>query len=312
MRYHFLKMQRFMYVKKLRLLVALALMAGATSVYAQRHAEASVFITAGQSNAEGRASANDRPDYLKVDPCYRHLRYAFVRTEQTGLFGTFTFGDRFAFCDVTNYLIDKSMKRDFYAVKCTYGGTAITPGATEPGKPIWYADADWLKENRAHSSKGGGQSLTLALTEGFAKCADSTLSRLPGGYDVKAIMWHQGESDRSKADDYYRNFKEMITFMRQQVYEVTGRKKDKKLPFIFGTVSHASRQYNPVVEAAQLRVAKELPNVYAIDLSDAGLLSDGLHFDAAWTEYVGKLMFNKLVELKLVKAKKVEALKPAR
>lgn len=270
---------------------------------------AHVFITAGQSNAEGRESVEYRPPYLN-DSCYHHLRYAFVRSAQTGRFDDFKFEDTFAFCDVTNYLIDRAMDSDFYAIKCTYGGTAIAPGATEPGKPIWYADRKWLKENKAHDSCNGGMSLTLSLTEGFAKCVETTLSKLSAGYDVKAILWHQGESDRNKAEDYYQNFKDMITFMRKEIHAVTGKEKDKTLPFIFGTVPHASRQHNPMVEAAQLKVAQELPNVYAIDLSDAVLRADELHFNGPWTEYVGKLMFNKLVELNLVDAQPVDAVKP--
>lgn len=282
-----------------KLIFSLALAMCTVTVLPQN--PASVFITAGQSNAEGRATVEDLPVYLK-DFSYGHLRYAFVRSAQTGKFGDFRFGDTFAFCDVTNYFIDRAMDADFYAIKCTYGGTSIAPGATEPGKPVWYAGREWLRKNKAHSDAHGGMSLALSLTEGFAKCAGTTLSKLPGGYDVKAIMWHQGESDRTKAGDYYRNFKEMITFMRERIYAVTGKEKDKTLPFIFGTVPHASRQYDPLVEAAQLQVARELPNVHAIDLSDAGLQADGLHFDGAWTEYVGKLMFDKLVGLGLVDA----------
>lgn len=270
----------------------------------------SVFITAGQSNAEGRESVEYRPFYLH-DSCYHHLRYAFVGSTQTGRFEDFKFRDTFAFCDVTNYLIDRAMDTDFYAIKCTHGGTAIAPGVTEPGKPIWYADRKWLKKNKAHNSRNGGMSLTLSLTEGFAKCVETTLSKLSAGYDVKAILWHQGESDRNKAEDYYQNFKNMITFMREEIYAVTGKEKDKTLPFIFGTVSHASRQYNPVVEAAQLKVAQKVPNVHILDLSDAGLRADELHFNGPWTEYVGRLMFNKLVELGLVDAQPVEATKPA-
>lgn len=123
-------------------------------------------------------------------------------------------------------------------------------------------------------------------------------------------MWHQGESDRKQAANYYKNFKDMINYMRNAIYMKTGKEKDKTLPFIFGTVPHKSRQYSREVEEAQKRVASELPNVYCIDLSDAGLQADGLHFDAAWTEYVGKMMYNKLVELKLVKGKKVKIEKP--
>ena len=45
-------------------------------------------------------------------------------------------------------------------------------------------------------------------------------------------------------------------------------------------------------------------------MSDAGLRSDALHFDSAWTEYLGKQMYNKLVELKLVDGNKIEVSKP--
>lgn len=274
---------------------------------------ASVFITAGQSNAEGRALSTDKPVWL--DDGYGHLKYAFVRTAQDGKFGDFSFGKTFAFCDVTNYLLDRALDDDFYSIKCTYGGTSITPGQygkDDGKKPVWYADREWLSRNRAHNSADGGLSLTLALTDGVRKCVDNTLSKLKDGYDIKAIMWHQGESDRRKPDDYYRNFKEMITFMREKIYEATGDEKDKTLPFIFGTVPHSSRQYSPGVEAAQLRVTSELPEVYAIDLSDMNSLKeDVLHFDGKGTEYVGKLMFNKLVELGLVDSEPVEAVNPS-
>ncbi len=269
---------------------------------------ASVFITAGQSNAEGRAPASAKPSYL--DNGYRHLNYAFVRSIQDGKFGKYSFGDTFAFCDVTHFLIDQALERDFYAIKCTYGGTAITPGQTEEWEPIWYASEAWLAHNKAHNSAHGGMSLTLSLTEGVARCITETLCKLPHGYDIKAIMWHQGESDRKNPEAYYENFKEMITFMREQIYATTGNEKDRALPFIFGTVPHLSRQYSPIVEAAQFRVAQELPNVYIIDLSDAVLLSDELHFNATWTEHVGKLMYNKLIELGLIDAHMVKAAKP--
>ena len=53
-----------------------------------------------------------------------------------------------------------------------------------------------------------------------------------------------------------------------------------------------------------------MPNVYYIDMSDVTLRSDNLHFDGPSTEYLGKQMYNKLVELKLVDGNPVEAVKP--
>lgn len=123
-------------------------------------------------------------------------------------------------------------------------------------------------------------------------------------------MWHQGESDRNAAGAYYTNFKTMIQYMRNAIYRKTGDEKDKTLPFIFGTITSDSKQYSVKVKEAQLQVANDLENVYVIDMEGVTLRSDELHFDKASTEYLGKMMYNKLVELELVNGKKVEAKKP--
>jgi peptidoglycan/xylan/chitin deacetylase (PgdA/CDA1 family) len=275
---------------------------------------ASVFITAGQSNADGREFNSHLPSYL-LQNGYRHLHYTNCTSVCDGTFTTRSFNDkkgRWAFCDVTNYFIDRAIGSDFYSIKCTYGGTAIAPGVTPAKRPIWYADEAYIDTARAYrnGTVGNGTSLTKSLTEGFAQLADVTLSKLPGGYDVKAIMWHQGESDRHAGKEYYANFKKMIAYMRNAVYRKTGKEKDKHLPFILGTVSHKSRQYSEEVEAAQLRVAQEDEDVYAIDMSQAGLLPDHLHFDSVWTEYLGKKMYNVLVQIGAVKGQPLDIEEP--
>ncbi|MGN1262920.1 MAG: sialate O-acetylesterase [Prevotella sp.] len=290
-------MKAYAFSASLKIMIA-ALTVAFHPVDAAAQRPASVFLTAGQSNADGRVRVEQLPGYLKDG--YEKLHYADVTSECTGTFGKRTFTQpkqRWAFCDVTNYLIEKALDADFYAVKATYGGTAIDTAATYPHRPVWCADAEWLGKNSAYRGDiATGKSLTKSLTEGFAMCVDSTLSKLPQGYDVKAIMWHQGESDRSKASHYYKNFKDMICYMRESIWRVTGDSLDLQLPFIFGTVPHHSKQYSKEVEEAQRRVAAELPCVYVIDLSEAGLQSDTLHFNEEWTERVGKLMFEKLKE----------------
>lgn len=260
---------------------------------------AGVFLTAGQSNTDGRAYVADMPDRLRRK--YNHLHFANVTTKRTGHFGSRTFDNeksRWAYCDVVNRLLDNSLGTDFYSIKASVGGTSIDTVAGGPKRPSWYAGAEWLEANKAYTGNvSEGRSLTKSLTEGFALCVDSTLSRLPQGYDVKAIMWHQGESDRHAAGEYYKHFKEMICHMREAVSRKTGRDEYRTLPFIFGTVPHASRQYSAGVEEAQRRVAAELPNVYCIDLSKAWLGRDNLHFAADWTERIGQMMFNELVRM---------------
>lgn len=279
-----------------------------------RAGKAPVFIYAGQSNADGREYVQNLPDYMKQGTSpyspYTHLKWASICGNPTAsTFGTrqMATGERYAFCDVTNYWIDQAVSDDFYAIKCAYGGTAIAPGVTAEKLPIWYADAEWMQTHYAYdgsditqAANANKNSLTKNLTEGVASLIDGTLAAIDAGYDVKAIMWHQGESDRNAAGSYYVNFKTMIAYMRQAIYEKTGDPDDLTLPFIFGTVCRRSTQYNATVEAAQRQVADEDANVYLIDMKDATLLSDNLHFDRRATEYLGKSMYNQLVTLGLV------------
>lgn len=296
-------------------LISLLLVAFAMTMHAQKK-PASVFIYAGQSNADGRALIANMPDYLKqneqgaVWSPYRYLAFANITKEGNGRFGKQTFINynhkrRFAFCDVTNYLIEKELGRRFYAVKCTYGGSAIDPTARPAKVPTWYADAVWLKEHSAYAGQHIDQepftknnSLAKALTERFQMLCDTTLVRLKNGYDVKAIMWMQGESDRptKAAKAYYDNLKTLITYFRQSIAKTTGDKGDLELPFIMATMPTNSKQFSPVVKDAQLRVAKDLPNVYIIELGNVSLLEDNLHLDAKATEELGQKMFDCLKE----------------
>jgi hypothetical protein len=281
---------------------------------------APVFIYAGQSNADGREYVQNLPDYMKVGTSpyspYAHLKWANIcgnPSKKVFEKRQMAIGERYAFCDVANYWIDQAVNDNFYAIKCAYGGTAIAPGVTAEKLPIWYADAEWMAHHYAYCGQDitqdaykNNNSLTKNLTEGVASLIDGTLAAVDGGYDVKAIMWHQGESDRNAAGDYYVNFKTLIAYMRNAIYQKTGDAADLTLPFIFGTVSRRSKQYSAGVEQAQHQVADEDPNVYLIDMKNATLLSDNLHFDRQATEYLGKKMYNQLVTLGLVSGKKVE------
>lgn len=267
-----------------------------------------VFITAGQSNADGREYVSKLPSYLKSGQ-YRHLRYAAVTSEAKTSFGDRNLlkEKRYAFQDVCNYWIDQASTEDFYAIKCTFGGTAIALGQTAAKVPVWNASKEYLDTARAYRgqiNKGAGawpfvegNSLAKSLSTGFASLVDGELSRLDDGYEVKAIMWHQGESDRKAAGAYYDNLKTLIAYMRQSIYDKTGDEKALKTPFIMGTVCRSSTQYSSGVEEAQRKIAAEDPDVYIIDMSRASLRSDNLHFDSLSTEYLGKAMYNVLVKI---------------
>lgn len=82
------------------------------NIGASAQKQASVFITAGQSNADGRVYNTEVPDYLKAG--YGYLHFKNVTNASNGIFEKRTFDNpkaRWAFCDVTNYHIEKALKK---------------------------------------------------------------------------------------------------------------------------------------------------------------------------------------------------------
>ena len=266
---------------------------------------APVLIVCGQSNSDGRVPNIDYPDYMQTDQCL--YCYDDGSHFQNGQFKPYTpythvAGDseRFGYDAFVYHYLQKSLRQPFYVVKLTLGGTAIDPSCTNSnGGKFWSCDPTWY-DNQAATSLGG-KSLMKAFERSFEACRTQTLDALEKGYKVKAILWHQGESDYSAQGpvNYYDNLTTLITHMRQFLYEQTGDDGCRSLPFILGTVSHISKQYNADVEAAHLRIAAEDENVYAIDLGNRSLLGDDLHFNVESAEYYGQQVFRQLVELRV-------------
>ena len=126
---------------------------------------------------------------------------------------------------------------------------------------------------------------------------DNTLAKLKNGYRIDAFLWHQGESDRAYGDKYYENLKAVVAYVRNHLSEKTGEDYSK-LPFIFGTVAKKNKQYGSEVEEAMKRLAKEDKNAYLIDMSDAELMGDRLHFNQNSAEYLGKQMYEQIKKLR--------------
>ena len=265
---------------------------------------AHVFIVAGQSNTDGRVPVGDLPAYIKayasdttfLTGAYPHCLIAqndtaarFVPFWPHQRLGT----GRWAYDAVTYYLLDSLLRQPFYVIKWAVGGTsiAVNPEKIGPKSRFWSADEAWLASTSAYEK--GGHSLLLDLTQEIDRAVDGTLSRLPQGYQIDAFIWHQGESDAKYGDAYYDNLKGVVTYVRNHLSGKTGQ-DCSGLPFIFGTVARSNRQYGAEVEAAMRRFAAEDPNAYLIDLKDATLQGDKLHFDAPAAEDFGRRVFEVL------------------
>lgn len=125
---------------------------------------------------------------------------------------------------------------------------------------------------------------------------DQTLSKLKQGYQIDAFVWHQGESDYEHGKEYYQNLKGVVSYVRNHLTEKTG-KDYSELPFIFGTVSRKNKRYNSDVEEGMRRYAKEDKNAYLIDMSEAELLGDKLHFNQVSAESMGKQVYEQIKRL---------------
>lgn len=280
-----------------------------TGAYAQSPQKpAVVILTAGQSNTDGRVMNDDLPDYIVRDG-YRFCQWSYGSgpTSGKGRFVPFypriaqskTTG-KFAYDAITYYLLEQSVQEPFYVIKESLGGTSIDTLCSSTMGMRWSADPAYLAREAAADK--GGKSLLKALTENIGACIDGQLSQLSQGYDIKCLLWHQGESDRKAADRYKENLREVVAYVRRYLVEKTGQKKYARLPIICGTVSHRSKQYNPKVEAALYELAKEDRHFHVVDMQEETLLSDSLHFDAQGAEALGRKMFGKMVELKLADA----------
>ena len=287
----------------MKCLVTILLLLGLSMGLSAKRKPVAVIITAGQSNTDGRVRNAELPDYIK-ERGYRHCwwSYGSGTTSAGGRFERFwprvakpDNTERWGYDAVVYYLIDRRAKRDFYVIKESLGGTAIDTACTSTGKMYWSASPDYLASTAAADK--GGKSLLKAFTENIGACIDNELSRHKEGYEFKAFLWHQGESDKKMADRYYENLKAVVAYVRSYLVEKTGEERYARLPFICGTYSAKSRDRSEQVVQALYRLEEEDADFHVVDVSDATIQQDRLHFDAQGAELLGRRVYERLVEV---------------
>ena len=256
-----------------------------------------VILTAGQSNADGRVPLAELPEELKT---YKYCQWSYGSGDFETASGEFSpYSPRVAkpgieqswgFDAVVYKRLEQLWQRPFYVIKHTDGGTAIDPACKSSTHSLyWSADNAFLDSTT--SASHGGKSLLKA----FERQIDDCLPNLPKRYDIKCLIWHQGESDYQAADRYYDNLKAVIRHIRQHLYEVTGKKKYLKLPVICGTYAIGSRQRSQQVVDALMRMEREDKHFHVVDASDLPLLRDRLHFNAEGAQTLGQRIYETMV-----------------
>lgn len=270
-----------------------------------KHEPTPVYIVAGQSNTDGRVGNELLPEYIQTNK-YQHCFWSYGSGAHSGegkfeLFWPRIYNKnkpgRWAYDAVLYYWLEQSLQRDFYVVKESLGGTAIDPRTGSTNKMYWSASPAYLDSTQA--SDQGGKSLLKTFVNNIGACIDKQLSQQKDGYEIKAFIWHQGESDRRVSRYYYDNMKAVIAYVRQYLVKKTGKKRYAKLPVLMGSIVRSGRGYSEGVEKAQIRLTQEDKHVFLIDVHDATLQRDNIHFDAKGAELLGRKMYNQLVALKL-------------
>jgi hypothetical protein len=289
-------------MKKL-LTILLGLMIVATTSAATK----ALFLTGGQSNTDGRLYDTTLPAYLQTANTNCLVSYHAAYSEsRLGKFYAYypTSGGtgqpgRWAYDAVTYYYIGQALQETFYVAKTSYGGTSIHPGVNNSGgtvndKPFvdgygsgyhWSADPTFLAATAIagtnfvkNETTYTGQSMLLAWIANIDAAIDAIKAQ-GDTPDIKAIIWHQGESDRN-ASGYYENLKAMVKYVRDHLVAKTGESKYATLPFFCGTIPHASSLHSSAVEKAFFTLEDEDANFHTVDLRDLTMLSDTKHFDA--------------------------------
>lgn len=225
------------------------------------------YMSAGQSNSDGRIPLTERPQWM-IDEG-NMLPHAIMNHSDTLNWHTYNntdfFGNTFSydlllFKKVLDYLRAQPghATDEIYITKHAVGGSSLSTNWNVNGIP------------------GDSGNFSNVLKNRYLNAAASPQAAL---YDLKALFWNQGESDTTGGADtaYYQNMKNLISYVRSY----TGK---PSLVFVLCGINTSSVDYNANVQNAKIQIASEDSNVFfaAVANGTQYLNSDMLH-----TNYLG-------------------------
>ena len=285
--------------------------------------EVALFLTGGQSNTEGRVPVSELPEYLERNDLALASVHAPLAEENLGKFAAFAPTGRWAYDAEVYYLIGQALDESFYVAKTSFGGTSISPSVTNsPSKHAnawlpdygsgyhWSVDVAFLSATVSAGrtfEQGGvtydGQSMMKAWIENI----DAAIDAIQANGDtpvVKAIIWHQGESDR-KTTDYKANLAAMVTYVRDHLSAKLGV-DCSALPFFCGSIPRKSQQFSVAVDRAMQEIEADADNnMHVVDLYDL-TMRDSVHFDAASSILFGQRLYNRMIDEGVIDGNKVD------
>lgn len=254
-----------------------------------------IILIAGQSNADGRVNINDtNTPYYISSGILKNLDGSNILSFNNTLLTDFDFSasgpngtgkewvqsdntNQWSFSHVASSLIESNGNSKIIVCQVTQGRTQLSPLPIQNSNiGSWSTDFDNVV----------GFKMLEALESKFNNLV-SYLNSQNISYNVKSLIWHQGENDylvsinpnlslsqrQSALDNYQTDFESLISYVRAFTNK-------PNLPIVYGTVPSSSNWYSAEIRNAQLAVASNDNNAYCRDNNDLNLF-DGLHFDAA-------------------------------
>lgn len=270
---------------RLHLLLTIILSMLIAAVRAEQY---EVFLLAGQSNMDGRGAKKDLvgelASYAKLQPdvliafaaggLHRPLTmsrgfvplepgYSGTPGQKPGGLPTGTFGPELSFGST---LATGLPGKHVALIKYAEGGTNLR--------------ADWNPDK-----KGSLYEKFIAFTRQSLK----GLKDRGDTYEIRGMIWHQGESDASlPAAEYQKMLTEFIVRVRTDL-------AIKDLPFVIGEVYDNDKR--DAVRDAQQAVAKTVPGTYFASAKGLQTFDAGTHFDAASQIKLGQRFAEPLLKL---------------
>jgi hypothetical protein len=248
-----------------------------------------VFISAGQSNIDGRNPIGEAPLWLQS----ALVPKVKVWNNATGQFNDFKLGvntgadwnatTSWAFDIIFYKMYTDYQSKNLYIVKRSKGGTPLFIDSANV-KGSWNVDYN--------SFPVGLTKLSQELETYFAN-AKSFATNYGKTLNIKAMLWYQGGTDvqtEGAIAVYKANLIALINRMRT-VFETPN------MPFLIVTQSENSLTYSAPLEQYQNEISQELTNIFIVSANDATLYEDRLHLDAASSVMVGERVFNVFKDL---------------
>jgi len=228
-----------------------------------------LYLAAGQSNTTGVIDASSRPQWF-IDLGDEFPTVQFM-DNPSNIFGNYTLNSagKYSYEMYLYKLLAEYKDEVIYSIHQDESGTSISPEAKETAAGYWTTRLGDIPAGKKKILPDWESRITTGL---------NYLNTNSINYDLKCVIWHQGESDSFGQGPalYYDELKALIA-------EIRTHTNTPNLKWILGGINTSSTSYNQIVQDAKIQIASEDSDVFYVPVLNGTqyLNADSLHFNAS-------------------------------